>query len=330
MALLAGPLCSVPATAFAAGTAAEGCVNQWLFNGVWRVKITDISPYVNPGGGTATGWQVTEVWRNGTTQEVAPSDSFLKEQGLELGNGSILASASTTGSMSLSVMDSHALPASGEFTYKQVFVVANFDQANKPKAVNITFDGDKLAASQVHPHFTTKHYDFHFNLGCKATGGAANAQGGSTQVAGTEGCLNQWMSNKVWRVRATAIAPDNNGSGPQIGWMVTEQWTNLTGRPFSPIDTQATDQYLALQSGATISSSNSAGSSMNQAQLTYRTFPAGGSFTYQQRFRQIPLNVSDTPVRLLVTFNATAENRNPNKPHFSNPPNFRIKLTCTK
>ena len=97
MALFAGLLCSVPATTFAEGTAAEGCVNQWLFNGVWRVKVTDISPYVSPGGGPAIGWQVTEVWRNGTTQEVAPSDSFLKDQELELGTGSILASASTTG-----------------------------------------------------------------------------------------------------------------------------------------------------------------------------------------------------------------------------------------
>jgi hypothetical protein len=329
--LLAGPLCGEPATTYAAGTAATGCVDQWLFNGVWRVEVTDISPYVNPGGGPATGWQVTEVWRNGTTQEAAPGDSFLKDQELELGNGSILASASTSGSMALSVIASHSLPASGEFTYKQVFVIASFDQANKPKAVDINFDGDKLAESQFHPHFTTKHYNFHFNLGCKATGKAAEAQGGSTQIAGTEGCLNQWMSNKVWRVRATAVAPDTgDGPGPQLGWMVTEEWTNLSGHPLAPGDTQATDQYIALQSGATISSTNSAGTTMNQAQLTARTFPARSSFTYQQRFRQLPLNAADVPIRLLVTFNATAESRNPNIPHFSNPANFRIKLTCKK
>ncbi|MBV8172021.1 MAG: hypothetical protein JO219_08835, partial [Candidatus Eremiobacteraeota bacterium] len=42
----------------------EGCMNQWLFNGLWRVEVTAVEPYMN--GSQQTGWQITEVWRNGT------------------------------------------------------------------------------------------------------------------------------------------------------------------------------------------------------------------------------------------------------------------------
>jgi hypothetical protein len=85
-----------------AASSQEGCMDQWLFNGLWRVEVTKVEPYVN--GGQQTGWQVTEVWRNGTTQELAPGDSLMQPQKLTLGNGSIAASASTTGAMSSSLI----------------------------------------------------------------------------------------------------------------------------------------------------------------------------------------------------------------------------------
>jgi len=50
----------------------EGCMNQWLFNGVWRVKVTNVEPYMS--GNQQVGWQVTEVWRNGTSEELSPGD----------------------------------------------------------------------------------------------------------------------------------------------------------------------------------------------------------------------------------------------------------------
>lgn len=320
---------AAPAAAADAGSQ-EGCLNQWLFNGLWRVQVTKVEPFMN--GSQQTGWQVTEVWRNGTTQELSPGDSLLKDQQLELTSGNMLATASTTGTMSLSGIASHGMAPSAQNTFTQVFVAANLDPANKPKALDVTFDGARLATFGSQPHFSTQKYNFRFKLDCQAAGAAAQAQGGSSQIAATEGCLNQWMSNGIWKMRATAIAPDNNNdpSGPQIGWMLTEDWVNSTGRSLAPADVYMTDQYLVTTSGQNISSSNSAGTSMNFSQLDYHTFAPGASFTYQQRFRWAPFSAADAPVRLLVTFDAKSEKKRTNFPQYKHPANFRINLACTK
>jgi hypothetical protein len=182
------------------------------------------------------------------------------------------------------------------------------------------------------PHFSTAKYNFHFKLDCVASGAAAQAQGGSGEIAAVKGCLNQWVSNGIWKVRATAIGPDNNNdsSSPQIGWMVTEDWVNVTQRAIAPGDVFDADQYLVTASGNNVSSSNSAGTSMNKQQLDFRTIAPGGSFTYQQRFRWSNLDPNDKPVRLLFTFDAAKQNARSGWPHYTMPADFRIDLTCTK
>ena len=308
----------------------EGCMNQWLFNGVWRVQVTKVEPYVN--GGPPSGWQVTEVWRNGTSQELAPGDSFLKDQKLTLNNGPLLASTTNTGTLSMGTVGFHTFAPAAQFTYTQIFLAPTFDPSNKPQTVDIIFDNAKLAVLKSKPQFTSAHYNFHFNLGCVATGKAAQAEGGSGEMAAIPGCMNQWISNGVWKMRATAIAPDNNNdpTSPQIGWMITEDWVNLTSRPLAPSDSLMQDQYLITAGGQNTPATNSAGTSMNQEQLVFRTFPPGGSFTYQQRFRWAPLNPSDKPVKLLVQFDAAKQNVRVGLPHYKTPANFRIDFTCTK
>ena len=152
------------------------------------------------------------------------------------------------------------------------------------------------------------------------------------EMAAKAGCMNQWMSNGVWRVRTTAVGPDNGDSGgPQIGWMVSEEWTSLAKRPVAPGDTAITDQQLVLANGDTIASSNSAGTSMNANQLVFHTFNPGGSFSHQQRFRQANLDASNKPVRLLITFDGKLEKQRPNQPQFTtSSPNFRISFACSK
>ncbi len=74
----------------AAGMMTEGCMKQWMFNGVWRVQVTKVEPFMD--GSQQVGWQVTESWRNGTRQEIAPVDSLLKDEVLELADGSSIES----------------------------------------------------------------------------------------------------------------------------------------------------------------------------------------------------------------------------------------------
>jgi hypothetical protein len=332
---LAAPL-GGPVAAAADATSQEGCKNQWLFNGVWRVQVTDVQPYADGG---QTGWQVTEVWRNGYNQEAAPGDSELQDQKLTLSDGStILASATRAGGGALSTIASHDFAPAAQLTFSQIFVAPNVDPSKKPMAVDVIFNGAKMAMYKAtgsrgfHPQFTTAKYNFHFKLDCVATGAAAQAQGGSGEVAAIPGCMKEWLSNGVWKMRVTAIAPDNNDdpTSPQIGWMLSQDWVNLTSRALEPSDTYSKDEYLITASGNNIPSSNSTGTSLNMNQLAYHSFPPGGSFTYQQRFRWAPFSAADKPTKLLVTFDAESANKRAGWPHFRMPANFRIDLSCTK
>jgi hypothetical protein len=146
IAAIAGGISALPIAPAqgAANRMQEGCMNQWLFNGVWRVRATKVEPFMD--GSQQVGWQVTESWRNGTTQEIAPNDSMLQDQVLQLDDGSsIAASVNNTGTMSMGVIGGHSLSQAAQFTYSQVFRAPAFNPSAKPKAVTVLFDGDHLA-----------------------------------------------------------------------------------------------------------------------------------------------------------------------------------------
>jgi hypothetical protein len=314
----------------------DGCMDQWLFNGVWRVKVTDVEPYMS--GSQQVGWQVTEVWRNGTSGETSPGDALLKDQSLQLGNGVIKASDTTAASMSMAVVGFNTMAPAGQLTYKQVFYRQNVDPSDKPKSLDIVFNGAQLAQEPSKPQFTSAKYNFHFDLGCKATGAVANAEGGSNQINATSGCLNQWMSNGVWKMRATAIAavPPDARPEDQNGWRVTQTWVNITNRKVWPgvlpsgdePQTNVSDEFLATQSGNNASSFNVAGGLYLGARNI--AFTPGSSYTFSQLFGGGGLNGNDKPVRLLVTFNTAIQNALSGAPHYKLPANFRIDLTCSK
>ena len=330
--LIASAVMLAPATSSAATNSGEGCMDQWLFNGVWRVRVTAVEPFMN--GTQQAGWQVTEVWRNGTFQPLYPSQSYLDDEVLQLSNGSVKAKDSTSGSLSLGNVANDGFAPAGQFTYKQIFLVPNADPNDKPKALDILFDANKLAMDKGRPQFTSGKYNFHFDLGCVATGAAAQAQGGSTEIPATRGCMNQWMSNGVWKMRVTGIEP-NSPTGA-FAWFVTQDWVNATSRPIFPgglavppaVPTNVTDEYLVTQSGNNGSSANAVGGF--QVGSRNVAFPPEGSFTFKQLFAWSPFDVADKPVRLLVTFDAKTQNAMAGWPHYKMPADFRIDLTCTK
>lgn len=313
----------------ASNTMQEACMNQWLFNGVWRVRITKVEPFMD--GGQQVGWQVTESWRNGTTVETAPGNSLLKDEVLELADGSSIdALTSSAGTMSMSVIGSHTLSRAAQFTYVQVFRPATLNPTVKPKAMTIVFDGDRLAQFTSQPHFTTHKYNYRVKLDCQGSV-AQSAQGGSFEIPAKQGCMNQWMSNGLWRVRATAIAPYGDPGAPQIGWKMTEEWTSLARQTIVAYDTNIGIQQLVLGNGDTLLSDAGVIASGAFVQFSQHSFAPGSSFTYQQPFLQIPFDSVDKPVKLIVTFDSATEKKMANRPQYKvDPPNFRINLECTK
>jgi len=133
----------------------DGCSNYWMFNGVWRVRVTGVNPHLDPGSHQQIGWEITEQWRNGTTATISPVDTFTWSQRLALQNGqSVNAQDSTTGTLSQNNVDFHQFPPAAQFTQTQIFLVANIDPNNKPEALIIPFNSAKLRQVASRPQFS--------------------------------------------------------------------------------------------------------------------------------------------------------------------------------
>jgi hypothetical protein len=314
----------------------DGCANQWMFNGVWRVRVTSFAAHIDSITNKQTGWDATEQWRNGTNRTLTPtSDSFTLSQQIVLQNGDKIAAGDTTaGTLSQQQVDYHQFPPSAQFTQVQAFTGTTIDPNNKPEAVVIAFDTAKLQQYPGHPAFSVTPPNYRIKFDCTPAEIAhAAAQGGSFEVQAHEGCVNQWLSNGLWRVRVTKLAPSTDPSNNQPnGWLVTQDWVNLTGRSIIPNSTSMLDQQLVFPNGDTVSSGFATMTTLNFQQLGYHTFAPGGTFTFSQRFWPgANYDASIKPTKLLIMFDAVGEAKNSDLPQFhSGPPNIRVKLDCAQ
>lgn len=66
----------------------EGCINETLFNGVWRLTVKSIEPIVR--NETVPGWGVTLEWKNGTKATTYATQTGVKNFALIMPNGDAL------------------------------------------------------------------------------------------------------------------------------------------------------------------------------------------------------------------------------------------------
>lgn len=61
----------------------EGCLGEFLFNGVWRLRVNKVEPARQPGSGDPgiPGWAVAVELRNGTTRTLSPSKTGIDAGG---------------------------------------------------------------------------------------------------------------------------------------------------------------------------------------------------------------------------------------------------------
>ncbi|AWN23798.1 hypothetical protein DKM44_11645 [Deinococcus irradiatisoli] len=75
----------------------SGCLNEWLFNGVWRLRVTKVQPMLNSGRGDRPAWGVTVEVKNGTGQTLTMSQNGIDYNNainLSFPDGSSMGSAS--------------------------------------------------------------------------------------------------------------------------------------------------------------------------------------------------------------------------------------------
>ena len=157
-------------------------MNQWMFNGMWRVRVTNVAFRPEVPGGNANGWDVTMQWANGTSfPNIAPGDTNKQDLVLALANGDTMAATQTTsGTLNEQKLDYHSFPASGQFTYTQMFNSGDkLDPNNKPVKLLVTFD---VAAYKKYHGTTGKYwnqktagYNYRIDLTCDKSQPASQA-----------------------------------------------------------------------------------------------------------------------------------------------------------
>lgn len=145
---------------------AEGCVNEWLFNGIWRLRVTKVQPVTDQYYGD--GWGVTTEIRNGTSQTLRMDDTGLNY------NGAVLISFADGDSWSKSWRTgwqdkTYAKIPQGSGT---VYEFKIFPEAKLGKATVLATPPQKFLLdiekeSSVKASYTTADPSFRVNLTCR-------------------------------------------------------------------------------------------------------------------------------------------------------------------
>jgi hypothetical protein len=136
----------------------EGCQNQWLFDGVWRVRVSNVSP---------TGTEATLEVRNGTKDAMTPPDggfAKINGQGIDLAfdDGSVqnLDLDATRESYRAELSTKKLPPGGGAKTTLRFAAPSN--ASAKPVKLLIAVD----PAYNSYVHYPTKDPSFRVRLNC--------------------------------------------------------------------------------------------------------------------------------------------------------------------
>jgi len=154
-------------------------------------------------------------------------------------------------------------------------------------------------------------------------------EGGAMQRTSLEGCMNQWLFNGVWRLRADSVAPVNVFGRP--GFAVNVEARNGTTKTLQPglsgIQGAGQGVTLVLDSGDELPVD--AGAFQND--FGYKPVVQGG--TIKSKLQFLAPNGTDLsakkPVKMIVQFDQKNVGFPPVRYSVKNP-SMRIKLTCDK
>ena len=152
--------------------ALEGCMNEWLFNGIWRVKLTKVEPIKSTpdvAGNFNSGWGVTVQVRNGTSVDFVPVSTGLGHLTVVSADGDTTdVGLTTTGTLDAQKLEYHDFPPSAQFTHQLTFWYPYGTAAadiKKPVKFIMAFDANSRKDASG-PHFTTSNPSMRVNLTC--------------------------------------------------------------------------------------------------------------------------------------------------------------------
>lgn len=153
----------------------EGCMDETLFNGIWRIKVTDLVPITrDPGSVIETpGWGLTVELRNGALGTLMPVDTGVDGtgQGVQLA----FADAQTLNVDNLDVqkLTFASLPQGGVVTHQLKFwYTYDTDRATIQQPVKFLFQinpegfEDAIRSRGGGAYYTTPSPSFRIHLDC--------------------------------------------------------------------------------------------------------------------------------------------------------------------
>lgn len=157
-----------------ARAALAGCMNQWLFNGIWRVKVTAVDAIKTPpdaAGNFNAGWGVTVQFRNGTSADLLPATSGLGHLTLVSADGDTTdVGLTTTGTLDSQKLAYHDFPPSAQYTHQLTFwypIGTAAADIKQPVKFLIAFDPAMRNNAGSGPRYSTPSPSMRVDLTCK-------------------------------------------------------------------------------------------------------------------------------------------------------------------
>lgn len=151
----------------------SGCQNEWLFNGIWRMRVTKVEATTNPYRGNMPGYEVTAQLSNGTGKTIAPDDTgitYNNAYNISFDSGDSFAAPTSTSSRFYDKVNAQ-LPSGTSTLLTFGFWpddgrTLEQAQANLPSKFLMEVRQDKLDTS-LGVKFTVKDPSFRVDLTCK-------------------------------------------------------------------------------------------------------------------------------------------------------------------
>jgi hypothetical protein len=148
-------------------TAREGCMNEWLFDGLWRLRVLSVTSVTDPTG-LLPGYGVTIEVRNGshvTTQLLKTGVAQGPAGHLVFDDGNTLDATGAADIVAWNNVYFKNLPPSAGFTHT-INYYFNPKPATLPKPVKWLWDIDKSKEWNDAPRYTIADPSFRVDLTC--------------------------------------------------------------------------------------------------------------------------------------------------------------------
>jgi hypothetical protein len=150
--------------------ALEGCLNQWLFNGVWRVRVTSVQPITDPVS-NVPGYALNIEIKNGSTKTAVINETGVAGPGhLVLDDGNQLDATSGNATVAWNNAQFKELTASAGLTTSTQYFFAYPAPKTPGKPVKWLWDIDKSKEWTGQPRYSASDPSMRVDLTCDKSG----------------------------------------------------------------------------------------------------------------------------------------------------------------